>query len=132
MPSWLRSGLLVAAAATPWSASAIDVVAGPPTEVAVTIYRAPMRTAGSIDLDRLGGFALITEKRFVSVPAGVTRVRFEGVADGIEAASAILTGLPEALLEKNRDARVLSPSELLAAALNDRVVLVRTDPKSGA
>jgi hypothetical protein len=132
MPRWLRSGALVAAAATSWPASAGDVAAGPPTEVAVTIYRAPTRAAGSIELDRLGGFALISEKRLVSIPAGVTRVRFEGVADGIEAASAILTGLPEAALEKNRDARLLSPSELLAAAVDDHVVLVRTDLKSGA
>ena len=66
------------------------------------------------------------------MPAGVTRVRFEGVADGIEAASTILTGLPEALLEKNRDAHVLSPAELVSSAMGDKVILVRTDSKTGA
>jgi hypothetical protein len=124
--------LLVAAATAPSAGLATDVAAGPPTEVAVTVYRAPSRAAGSLDLDSLGGFALISEKRVVSVPAGVTQVRFEGVADGIEAASAILSGLPEAALEKNRDARLLSPSELVASAIGERVVLVRTDPKTGA
>jgi hypothetical protein len=131
MPSSLTLGLLAAASAAA-AARAADVAAGPPTEVAVTVYRAPYRAAGSLDLDQLGGFALISEKRLISVPAGITRVRFEGVADGIEAASAILSGLPEAALEKNRDARLLSPAELAATAIGGQVVLVRTDPKTGS
>jgi hypothetical protein len=131
MPQALRFGVLVAAVLAPPSAMALEVTAGPPTEVAVTVYRAPSRAAGSLDLDRLGGFALITERRLVSVPAGVTRVRFEGVADGIEAASAILTGLPETVVEKNRDAHVLSPAELLASAVDGKVILVRTDRNTG-
>jgi hypothetical protein len=131
MPAALRFALAVAAVVAPLSASALEVAAGAPTEVAVTVYRAPFRPAGSLQLEQLGGFALITEKRLVSVPAGITRVRFEGVADGIEAASAILTGLPEAVLEKNRDARVLSPSELIASAVDGKVILVRTNRKTG-
>ena len=123
--------MLVAAVVMPLSATALEVVAGPPTEVAVTVYRAPTRPGGSLDLDRLGGFALITEKRLVSVPAGVTRVRFEGVADGIQATSAILSGLPESVIEKNRDARVLSPAELIASSVGGKVTLVRTDRKTG-
>src|SRR5580658_7995354 len=131
MPAALRIALALAAAAAPLTASALEVAAGPPTDVAVTVYRAPARPAGSLVLNNLGGFALITEKRLLSVPAGLTRVRFEGVADGIEAASAILTGLPEAILEKNRDAHVLSPSELVASAVGGKVMLVRTDRKTG-
>ncbi|HWZ62781.1 MAG TPA: hypothetical protein VNX02_07165 [Steroidobacteraceae bacterium] len=129
MTGALRWGWLLAAA--PLTASALEVAAGPPTDVAVTVYRAPSRPAGSLDLDNLAGFALITEKRLLSVPAGVTRVRFEGVADGIEAESAILTGLPETVIEKNRDAHVLSPAELVAAAVGGKVVLMRTDRKTG-
>jgi hypothetical protein len=132
MPPWLRLGLLLTAGTVSGSAFALEVTAGPPTDVAVTVYRAPFRASGSLDLNRLSGFALVSEKRLVSVPAGVTRVRFEGVADGIEAASTILTGLPEALLEKNRDAHVLSPAELVSSAIGDKVILVRTDPKTGA
>ena len=60
----------------------------------VTVYRAPYRDSGSIDLDDLNGFALVTETRLVRLPAGVSRVRFEGVADGIEPSSALITGLP--------------------------------------
>jgi len=131
MPRVLPFALLLAAAALPPSAAALEVTAGAPTDVAVTVYRAPFRARGSLDLDELQGFALISEKRRVSVPAGLTRVRFEGVADGIEAASAILTGLPDGVLEKNRDARVLSPAELLKAAVGGKVVLVRTNRKTG-
>jgi len=131
MAAALRFASLVATIVVPLSATALEVTAGPPTEVAVTVYRAPTRAAGSLDLDRLAGFALITEKRLVSVPAGVTRVRFEGVADGIQATSAILSGLPETVIEKNRDARVLSPSELIASSVGGKVILVRTDRKTG-
>ena len=131
MLPWPRLGLLLTAAVASGAASAVEVVAGPATDVAVTIYRAPFRASGSLDLNRLSGFALVSEKRLISVPAGVTRVRFEGVADGIEAASTILTGLPEGLLEKNRDAHVLSPAELVSSAIGDKVILVRTNPKTG-
>src|SRR3546814_13538448 len=65
------------------------------------------------------------------LPAGVTRLRFEGVADGIDAATAILTGLPGAVIEKNRDAALLSPSALLDASLGRSVALVRTHPATG-
>jgi hypothetical protein len=99
--------------------------------VSVTVYRAPDRGSNALDLDRLQGFALITEQRLVSLPAGESQVRFEGVADGIEAASAILSDLPGTLLEKNRDARVLSPSALVAATVGHTVELVRTNRKSG-
>src|SRR3546814_6082246 len=92
-------------------AAAEDVVASAPSALSVTVYRAPDRDAGSIDLDDLGGFALISETRTVHLPAGVTRLRFEGVADGIDAATAILTGLPGAVIEKNRDAALLRSEE---------------------
>jgi len=109
---------------------AADVAAGAPSDVSVTVYRAPERSAGSFDLDRLGGFALISETRAVHVPAGDSRLRFEGVADGIEPASAIVTGLPS-VIERNREGQLLSPSALLAAAVGKPVVLERTNPKTG-
>src|ERR1700730_1409919 len=50
------------------------------------------------------------------LPAGKSRIRFEGVADGIEPVSAIVAGLPVGVVEKNLDADLLSPATLLAAA----------------
>ena len=62
-----------------------------------------------MDLDRLNGFALVSEMRAVHLPAGESRLRFEGVADGIEPASAIVTGMPPGVIEKNREGALLSP-----------------------
>jgi hypothetical protein len=107
------------------------VTADAPSNLIVTVYRAPYRESGSIDLDSLQGFALVSETRLVHLPAGLSRVRFEGVADGIEPASAIVTGLPGAVIEKNRDARLLSPSALIAASVGKPVELLRTNRKTG-
>src|ERR1700734_1433148 len=112
-------------------AAADDIAASPPAELSVTVYRAPFRAAGSINLDGLAGFALVSEVRTVHLPAGLRRLRFEGVADGIEPASAIVTGLPPGVIEKNREGKLLSPSALIAAALGKPVTLLRTDRKTG-
>src|SRR6202044_2422705 len=112
-------------------AAADDIAASPPAELSVTVYRAPFRAAGSINLDGLAGFALVSEVRTVHLPAGLSRLRFEGVADGIEPASAIVTGLPPGVIEKNREGKLLSPSALIAATLNKPVTLLRTDKKTG-
>jgi hypothetical protein len=127
--------LILALATAPIGAALGDVppevAASAPTDVAVTIYRNPTRASGSMNLNALGGFALVSETRTVHLPAGESRLRFEGVADGIEAQSAIVTGLANGILEKNRDAALLSPSTLIAAALGEPVMLVRTDRKTG-
>ena len=130
--SWLVMAGLIAQAAPP-VAMAQDVVAGPPVDLSVTVYRDPYRDEGGFDLDYLQGFALITETRRVVLTPGEHRLRFEGVADGIEPATAIVTGLPSGVIEKNRDAMLLSPSALVDAALGqqDRVLLNRTDPVTG-
>ncbi len=120
---------LVSALALP--AAAADVIAGPPRDLSVTIYRAPWRQDGSIDLDNLRGFALVKETRTVHLPAGVSRLRFQGVVDGIDTATAIVTGLPEGVIEKNRDAATLSPATLMRAAIGAQITLVRTNGKTG-
>jgi hypothetical protein len=110
---------------------ATEVLAEPPSDLIVTVYRAPYRDSGSIDLNYLNGFALVTETRLVRLPAGVSRVRFEGVADGIEPSSALITGFQGKVIEKNRDARLLSPSALIASAVGKPVELLRTNRKTG-
>ena len=123
--------LLLAGGVAAASAGGAEVSADAPTDLSVTVYRSPYRRSGSIDLDRLGGFALISETRTVRLPAGMSRVRFEGVADGIEPASAIVTGLPEGIIEKNREGALLSPSALMASAAGRAVTLLRSNPKTG-
>ena len=112
-------------------ANAADTLADRPSDLSITVYRAPDRGSGSIVLDALEGFALISEIRTVHLPAGTSRLRFEGVADGIEPASAIVTGLPDGVIEKNREGALLGPSTLLAATLDKPVTLLRTDKKTG-
>lgn len=126
-------GLLILAllAAPATIAAAGDVTASAPRDVSVTIYRAPDRNGGDLELDDLEGFAVVTETRRIDLPAGESRVRFEGVADGIISESAIVRGLPGGVIEKNRDAALLSPSALLQAAVDGKVTLRRTDPVTG-
>ena len=126
---WLFLLLLALGPALP--ACAGDVAATEPSDIGVTIYRDPGRNGGSIRLDALGGFAVITETRRVTIPAGRSRLRFIGVADGIIPESAIVTGLPGGVIEKNRDAALLSPSSLMRAARGKLVTLKRTNRDTG-
>ncbi len=121
-------GLLVSGSQ---AVTAADVPAGPPRALSVTVYRAPSRESGGIQLDRLGGFALVNEEREVSLPAGESRLRFDGVADGIDVATAIVTGLAGVVLEKNQDAELLTPAALLRASVGKTRTLMRTNRKSG-
>ena len=115
-------------------ASARPIVVSPkPESLSVTLYRDPYRRAErGMELDWLGGYALITETRTVHLPAGESEIRFEGVAGGILAVSAIVRGLPGGAGEKNRDARLLSPGTLVDAALGRHVRVRRTNPFTGA
>jgi hypothetical protein len=104
-----------------------------PDAVGVTVYRAPQRGAGErMQLDWLRGYALISETRRVTVPAGESQLRFEGVSGGILPETAIVTGFPAAVIEKNQDAKLLSPGSLLDASLGKRVHLRRTSRATGA
>jgi hypothetical protein len=124
-------GLGIGAAPQAGSVLAAEILAEPPADLIVTVYRAPYRNGGSISLDDLQGFALVSETRTVHLPAGRSRLRFEGVADGIEPASAIVTGFPGGVIEKNRDARLLSPAALVASTLGKPVEMLRTIRKTG-
>ena len=124
--------LLMLLGSLPIGATASDIAVPRASDLSVTVYRSPDRSAErQLELDDLGGFALVTETRTVTVTEGENQVRFEGVADGIEPESVIITGSPGIVLEKNRDARLLSPAALVAATLGRSVMLVRTHPKTG-
>ncbi|MBA2467175.1 MAG: hypothetical protein H0V46_06175 [Sphingomonas sp.] len=113
-------------------AAAQSMVTSPaPDKVAVTVYRNPDRGLEPLNLQWLGGYALVSETRRVSLPAGDSELRFEGVTSGLVPQSAIVTGLGEAVLEKNRDARLLSPGALLDASLGERLTLRRTSRATG-
>ena len=122
--------LMALAAASQVGAQAI-VTSPAPDRIAVTVYRDPDRGLEPLNLGWLGGYALVSETRRVSLPPGESELRFEGVTSGIVPQSAIVTGLGEAVLEKNRDARLLSPGALLDASLGERLTLRRTSRATG-
>ncbi|MFN5645602.1 MAG: hypothetical protein ACK450_13535, partial [Sphingomonadales bacterium] len=108
------------------------VTSDAPEAVSLTVYRAAQRGEAPIAKDWPRGYALITETRTLSIPAGESLIRFEGVAEGMFPESAIVTGLPKGVKEKNRDARLLSPSGLVDAYLRREVTLTRTRLATGA
>ncbi|WP_298195096.1 hypothetical protein [Novosphingobium sp.] len=108
------------------------VTSAGPDAVGVTIYRAPERDADTaMNLDWLEGYALITETRTVDIPAGAATIRFEGVAGGMLPESALVTGLPSGVREKNLDADLLSARNLYARAYGRPVILRRHSGKDG-
>ncbi|HYI48904.1 MAG TPA: hypothetical protein VEX35_10615 [Allosphingosinicella sp.] len=124
--------VLLALASPPAGAQTIVSSAGP-DRVAVTIYRNPQRPPDEApNLRWLGGYALVSETRTITLPAGESEVRFEGVAGGILPQSAIVTGFPDGIVERNRDAYLLSANSLIDRSLGRRVHLRRTSSATGA
>ena len=128
-----RRLLLALALLTALPAAAQNVVTSArPDRVAVTLYRDPDRPADRApDLGWPEGFALVTETRQITLPAGEAEIRFEGVAGGIVPQSAIVTGFPDGIVERNRDAYLLSPATLLTRSLGQRVTIRRTSRATG-
>jgi hypothetical protein len=127
---WHSLFILASLAGSPVHAQ-MTVVSGAPSATSVTVYRDPDRGEGRINPQWPAGYALISEKRRISLPAGETTVRFEGVAGGMIAVSAVVSGLPGGVSEKNRDARLLSPASLLDGSLGNRVHIRRTNKVTG-
>ena len=125
--------LLASITAAPVAAQDRAVVeASAPSDLSVTIYRDPNRGEGEeMDADWPEGFAMISETRTVTLPAGQSTIRFDGVAEGMVAVSAIVTGLPGGTIEKNRNAELLSPAALVNGALGNRITITRTNPATG-
>ena len=113
--------------------AAADVVSRAPDAVAVTVYRDHAATAASLRAESgdTAGLAMIAETRTVELPAGRTRISFEGVADAIIPASAALTGLPGRLVERNFDYDLLDPGSLIEKSVGQSVTIRRTNPKTG-
>src|SRR3546814_864307 len=94
-PKMRRWPLLLSMLAASPAAAQPAVTAVAPEKVSVSVFRDPGRDeGGEISPNWLEGFALISETRTVDLPAGEANVRFEGVAEGMIAVSAIVTGLP--------------------------------------
>lgn len=109
------------------------VDASPAENLSVTLYRDPDRASDApMEQSWPQGFAMISETRTVTLPSGESTIRFAGVAEGMVAVSAIVTGLPGGTIEKNRNADLLSPGALVDGTLGNHVRITRTNPASGA
>jgi Uncharacterized conserved protein len=131
--SRLHLAVILAAGALPSAGAAQEtrmVVSAAPARVALTVYRAAY-ARGDIDRANPRGFAMVTETRKVRLPRGRAELRFEGVAEGIVPVSAVIEGLPGGTIEKNRDARLLSPASLVDGTLGREVTITRTDKATG-
>lgn len=107
-----------------------QITSAGPDAVSVTIYR-DGDGRGEIDRRRPRGFAMITETRKLRLPRGKVTLRFENVAEGIIPVSAVVEGLAGGTIEKNRDARLLSPASLIDGTLGREVTITRTDESTG-
>lgn len=128
-----RAAVLLALMTASTAVQARETVeASAPSALAVTVYRDPDRGEDeAMDPDWPEGFAMISETRTVTLPPGESTVRFEGVAEGMVAVTAIVTGLPGGTIEKNRNAELLSPAALVNGMLGNRVTITRTNPATG-
>ncbi|HEX8644847.1 MAG TPA: hypothetical protein VF702_13135 [Allosphingosinicella sp.] len=132
-PRLIRLAATALAALLAAGAAAQSVVTSPrPDDVDVTIYRDPDRSPGDpLERGFPTGYALISETRRIDIPAGDSEIRFEGVAAGLVPQSVIVSGLPDGLVERNRDAFLLSPGTLLDRSTGRRVTLRRTSVATG-
>ena len=128
-------GIFLSAHILPINGQAIareTVISSERNSVNLTIYQDPNRFGRSINANWPRGYALISEKRTITIPAGETQIRFEGVSEGMFPESAVVYGLPQGVIEKNRDERLLSPFGLVDAYLKRRVTIKRTNGETGA
>ncbi|WP_066724596.1 DUF4139 domain-containing protein [Sphingomonas pituitosa] len=122
-------GVFALLIAAPAGAQAL-VLSEKPDAVAVTLYRDVHRQVEP-GQGWPGGYALVTETRTIPLPAGPSVIRFVGVSEGMMPETAIVTGLPHGVGEKNRDARLLGPATLVDAYLKRSVIVRRTDRATG-
>ena len=109
-----------------------QVTSPAPEKVAVTIYRdGDVTSRALIEGGGGDGLVLVRETRTINLPAGTTRVSFEGVADWIVPQSAAIEGLPLGLVERNFDYDLMTPGSLLEKSVGEHVTLVRTNPRTG-
>lgn len=87
-------------------------------EVSLTVYNS--------------GSALVSKRRTVEIPAGVSRWNLRDVGDQVIPDSLHLTGEGLELIEAGYQTEPLSPSVLLEHYVGQTVTLIRTEPDTGA
>ncbi|MES2823997.1 MAG: hypothetical protein V4732_10385 [Pseudomonadota bacterium] len=129
----LRVLFFLTLSCVPLASWAAEIISAAPDQSALTIYRAT--EAGSFDLSdpeaTAEGLALVTETREINLPAGDSTITFVGVAQTIVPQSARIESLQGDISEINFDYRLISPGDIIADSIGQKVKVIRTQTKTG-
>jgi hypothetical protein len=79
-----------------------------------------------------GNLSLVQDVRRLDIPAGRSRQEFPDVSAQIRSETVTLTAPDIGIVEQNFDYDLLSPQKLMEKAIGRDVVIVRTNPATGA
>ena len=115
-----RTAMFLGAALAPLLVAGAALAQEPegPERVALTIYNQ--------------NIALVEDVRTLNLPAGRTRQTFPGVSAAIRPETVGIAGEGLSVVEQNFDYDLLTPDALMQAAVGDEIMLVRTNPGTGA
>ena len=115
-----RTAMFLGAALAPlvFAGAALAQEPEGPERVALTIYNQ--------------NIALVEDVRTLNLPAGRTRQTFPGVSAAIRPETVGIAGEGLSVVEQNFDYDLLTPDALMQAAVGDEIMLVRTNPGTGA
>lgn len=122
----MREFLILAGLLLTFSSPQAVAQEGVPPEITLT---ADDRT--DLGLIIYDGFAQVIDVRRATLPEGRLRVLFSDVSAKIDPESALFEGEGVQVIEKNFDFDVLSRTALLQRSIGRKVLLYRTNPKSG-
>lgn len=107
-----------------------------PVQASLTVYRPSLKSGGGLfDIQnpdaKAGGIALVSEIREVDLPEGETTLVFDGVAQTLVPQSARVESLNGVISEANFDYSLITPGDIIAYSIGEKVRLVRTDETTG-
>lgn len=113
--------LLATSLVAPWGAAAVqgEITAGPDAreDLRLVVYNLP--------------FALVQERRSVTLTTGENRIAITGLSPMVEPGSVVITGNGLELIEQSHRFEALDPQRLLEAHVGQTIGLVRVNPVTG-
>ena len=92
----------------------------------------PRTAQGDVAVTIYENLALVQDTRQVSLPSGRSRQEFADVSAQIRPETVTLSGDGFGIVEQNFDYDLLSPSALMEKAVGQQIMLLRTNPATGA
>ena len=125
----VRTAVVMAGAMLAWPTLAVAQAAPEPATADVATRTAQGDVAVTIYNNDL---ALIQDTRQLALPRGRSAQEFADVSAQIRPETVTLTAAGTSIVEQNFDYDLLSPEKLMDKAVGQSVVLVRTNPATGA